>query len=93
VPPPKRRYGYYCLAILHQGRLVGRLDPKMDRAARRLIVRALYLEPGVAVDDSLLDGVAGALRGLARFLGADTVVVERADPALLAPALEDRLRA
>jgi len=92
VPPPKRRYGYYCLAILHQGRLVGRLDPKMDRAARRLIVRALYLEPGVAVDDSLLDGVAGALRGLARFLGADTVVVERADPALLAPALEDRLR-
>nr|MDQ2828377.1 winged helix DNA-binding domain-containing protein [Chloroflexota bacterium] len=86
VPPPKRRYGYYCLSILHRGRLVGRLDPKMDRATRRLIARAVYLEPGVAVDDSLLDGVAGALRSLARFLGADTVVVERADPALLAPA-------
>jgi len=91
VPPPKRRYGYYCLSILHQGRLAGRLDPKMDRATRRLIVRALYLEPGVAVDDSLLDGVAGALRSLARFLGAGTVIVERADPAILAPALADRL--
>ncbi len=91
VPPPKRRYGYYCLSILHQGRLVGRLDPKMDRATRRLIVRALYLEPGGAVDDSLLDGMAGALRSLARFLGADTVIVERADPPLLAPALADRL--
>ncbi len=91
VPPPKRRYGYYCLSILHRGRLVGRLDPKMDRATGRLIVRAVYLEPGVAVDDSLLDGVAGALRSLARFLGADTVIVERADPALLAPALADHL--
>lgn len=62
VPPPRRRYGYYCLAILHQGRLVGRLDPKMDRAAKRLLVRALYLEPDTVVDDALLDGLAGALR-------------------------------
>ena len=48
VVPEKRRYGYYCLAILHRGRLVGRLDPKMDRKERRLTVRALYLEPGSA---------------------------------------------
>jgi len=92
VPPPKRRYGYYCLAILHRGRLAGRLDPKMDRAARRLLVRALYLEPGVEAGDALLDGVAGALHSLARFLGADTVTVERSDPEILAPALADRLR-
>lgn len=75
VPPPKRRYGYYCLAILHRGRLVGRVDPKMDRAARQLIARAIHLEPGTQVDDGLLAGLAGALRDLARFLGADTVVV------------------
>ena len=48
VVPEKRRYGYYCLAILHRGRLVGRLDPKFERRGeRRLIVRALHLEPGV----------------------------------------------
>jgi hypothetical protein len=75
VPPPKRRYGYYCLAILHRGRLVGRIDPKMDRAGRRLIARGLHLEPGVALDESLLAGLAGSLRDLARFLGGDTVVV------------------
>lgn len=91
VVPEKRRYGYYCLAILHKGRLVGRLDPKMDRATRHLLVRAVYLEPGVEADEALLDGTAAALRDLARFLGAERVTVERGEPATLAPRLNERL--
>lgn len=75
VPPPKRRFGYYCLAVLHGGRIVGRIDPKIDRAARRLIVRAVHLESGVKVDDGLLAGLTGALQDLARFLGGDSVVM------------------
>jgi hypothetical protein len=92
VLPAKRRYGYYCLAILHQGRLVGRLDPRTDRAARRLEVRTAYLEPGVVLDDALLDGLAGALEDLARFVGAERVAIERAEPAALARGLRVRLR-
>jgi uncharacterized protein len=91
VLPEKRRYGYYCLAILHQGRLVGRLDPKFERAERRLLVRAVHLEPGTLVDDTLLSGLAGALRELAAFLGADAIAVERSDPVELAPALAERV--
>lgn len=93
VLPEKRRYGYYCLAILHRGQLVGRLDPKVDRNGRRLLVRALYLEPGIAADDALLDGLAGSLRDLARFVGAATIHVERAEPERLAPTLQERLQA
>ncbi|HEV7129322.1 MAG TPA: crosslink repair DNA glycosylase YcaQ family protein [Ktedonobacterales bacterium] len=91
VVPEKRRFGYYCLAILHQGRLVGRLDPKMDRAAGRLLVRAIYLEPGVVADAALLDGVTAALRDLARFLGAQEILVEHGEPATLAARLRARL--
>lgn len=91
VVPEKRRYGYYSLAILHRGRLVGRLDPKFERRERRLIVRALHLEPGVTPDADLLDGLSGALRELATFLGAETVTVERADPAEAAPLLAERV--
>lgn len=91
VVPEKRRYGYYCLAILHRGRLVGRLDPKFDRANGRLIVRALHLEPGISPDDDLLDGLAGSLRDLAAFLGASAVTVERADPPEAAPLLAERV--
>lgn len=91
VVPEKRRFGYYCLAILHQGRIVGRLDPKMDRAAHQLLVRAVYLEPEVMPNAALLDGIGAALRELARFLGATSVAVERATPPKLAPALNERL--
>ncbi|HEU5348550.1 MAG TPA: crosslink repair DNA glycosylase YcaQ family protein [Ktedonobacterales bacterium] len=91
VVPEKRRYGYYSLAILHQGQLVGRLDPKMDRDTGTLIVRALFLEPGVRVDGALVDGIAGALRNLARFLGSHTITVERAEPAKLADRLQRKV--
>jgi uncharacterized protein len=91
VAPEKRRYGYYCLAILHQGRLVGRLDAKTHRAQKLLAVNAVYLEDGVVADDALLSGLAGALADLARFVGAADVTVERSEPADLAPALRERL--
>lgn len=92
VVPEKRRYGYYSLAILHQGRLVGRLDPKMDRDTGTLIARAVFLEPGVRVDAALVDGIAGALRDLGRFLGAHTITVERSEPAQLAERLQRKLQ-
>jgi uncharacterized protein YcaQ len=91
VVPEKRRYGYYSLAILHQGRLVGRLDPKMDRNTGTLIARAIFLEPGVPVDAALVEGIAGAMRDLARFLGAQTITVERSEPAKLAERLRRKL--
>jgi uncharacterized protein YcaQ len=92
VVPEKRRYGYYSLAILHRGQIVGRLDPKMDRATSQLLIRGVYLEPGVAVDAPLLDGLAEALRDLARFLGATSIMVERSEPAALAARLQARAK-
>ena len=91
VVPEKRRYGYYSLGILHQGRLVGRLDPKMDRETGTLIARAVFLEPGVKVDAALVDGIAGALRDLGRFLGAQTFTVECSEPAKLAERVQRKL--
>jgi uncharacterized protein YcaQ len=91
VVPEKRRYGYYTLAILHRGQIVGRLDPKMDRATQQLLIRGVYLEPGVAVSAPLLDGLAETLRDLARFLGATKISVERSEPAALATKLRGRL--
>src|SRR5262249_46180497 len=80
VVPEERRFGYYCLAILHRGALVGRCDLKMERATKRLVAKAVYLEPGVKVRAPLVGGLAGALRQLERFLRAETIVVERGEP-------------
>jgi uncharacterized protein len=91
VPPPKRRYGYYCLAILHHGRLVGRVDAKALRRLHVLVALSLHLEPSVAPERSLVDGVAGALYDLARFLQLDTVRIDSLEPKTLISRLNKRL--
>jgi uncharacterized protein YcaQ len=90
VPPSKRRYGYYCLAILHRGRLVGRVDAKALRRQHVLAARSIHLEPGVTPDRALVDGVARALHNLARFLQLHTVRVDCLEPRTLISRLNHR---
>ncbi len=61
TPPAKRARGYYALPILAGTELVGHVDPKADRAARQLRIRARRLRRG--------HSITGALDELADFLG------------------------
>jgi uncharacterized protein YcaQ len=65
VPAAKREYGYYVLPLLVGDRIVGRVEPRVDRATRTLHVL------GAWGDDSRLDE---ALEPLAAFTGADRIV-------------------
>ncbi|MBP6789411.1 MAG: winged helix DNA-binding domain-containing protein, partial [Candidatus Promineofilum sp.] len=73
TPAAKPRYGYYVMPILHGQRLIGRVDPKMDRQTGRLLINAVHLEPGVALDRENRAAVEKAIDDLASFLGAATV--------------------
>jgi uncharacterized protein len=81
LPSPKRVYGYFCLPILHKDRLVGRLDPKLERKTGTLILRALYLEPGVKTSEELINDVATAMRDFMTFHNAKELVIEKSEPA------------
>ncbi|MGB5939698.1 MAG: crosslink repair DNA glycosylase YcaQ family protein, partial [Rhodanobacter sp.] len=87
TPASKRRYGYYALPILHRGRLVGRLDAKAHRDAGVFEVKALYLEPGVSPEPTLVRAVAGAIADTARWHGTPEIRLGRTQPALLARLL------
>lgn len=71
TPATKRQYGYYNMPILHGDRIIGRVDPKMDRKAGRLIINAVHLEPGH--DGETRAAVEEAIASLAAFLGADGI--------------------
>ncbi len=88
TPAAKRRYGYFCLPILRRGELVGRLDAKAHRKQGLFEVRALYLEPGVPVDDGLIVDLAGTLLGCAAWHGTPEVSVRRSEPEPLAGLLQ-----
>jgi len=86
-PGPTRIYGFFCLAILHRDRLVGRFDAKLDRKTGTLRLKALYLEPGIEPDDLLINGIARALRDFLAFHEASELVIERSQPAEFAGRL------
>lgn len=70
VPKDKRRYGYYVLPILHGDRLIGRIDPIMDRKTGVLNINAVYAEPDAPQDAGTARAVSAAVENLAWFLGA-----------------------
>ncbi|HEY3982595.1 winged helix-turn-helix domain-containing protein [Cedecea sp.] len=70
TPAEKRRYGYFVLPLLHKGALVGRMDAKMHRKQGELEVISLYLEEGLKVTGSLLEGLHNALTEFALWQSA-----------------------
>jgi uncharacterized protein YcaQ len=72
VPKAKRQYGYYVLPILHDDRLIGRIDPQMDRKRKTLTINAVYAEPD-APGEAAAQAVALAIQELATFLGASHI--------------------
>lgn len=71
VPKEKRQYGYYVLPILHGDRLIGRIDPQMDRKKKVLSVNNVYAEADATPDAG--PEVAHAIEELAQFLGASRI--------------------
>jgi uncharacterized protein YcaQ len=81
TPAHKRVYGYFSLPILQRGRLVGRFDPKLDRRAKTITLRALHLEPGVAPDEQLTQDFITAMKDFMVFHQARDLIIQQSNPA------------
>lgn len=77
TPAARRIYGYYTMPILHNGDLIGRVDPKADRAEGVLRIRNLHLEAGVEPDAQLAESLQTVLKSFARFTGTEWVSLEK----------------
>jgi len=79
TPKEKRKFGYYVLPFLLDGRFVARVDLKADRTSSRLLVQNVATERGIkrsAIDDAL----KVELRRMATWLGlSDVANVGRRD--------------
>ncbi len=82
TPAHKRVHGYFAMPVLHQGRLVARVDPKREKDglhARRVTFESTSREA--------VRGTARALHEAASWVGAERVVVEQVVPASADSAL------
>jgi uncharacterized protein YcaQ len=73
-PPARRRWGWYVLPILFRDRFVGRIEPRIDRAAGRLQVLGLWWEEGFEPKhaDGFVDAMRAALDAYMRFAGVES---------------------
>jgi len=77
VPKHLRKRGFWAMPILHRDRLIGTVDPKVDRAHERLDVLSLHLEADAPRDRSTRRAIEDAVQDLASFAGARDVVWPR----------------
>ncbi len=67
VPQAKRQFGYFCLPILWDGRLVARADCKVDKQNSTLNVLHLFTEPSLRNRDAFLTALEQELQAFAKF--------------------------
>ena len=70
-PAAKRRWGYFALPVLHEDRLVGKVDATADRKRSVLEVHAIHED--VKVTRAIAKAVQAELEALASWLGLETL--------------------
>jgi uncharacterized protein YcaQ len=74
-PPARRRWGWYVLPLLFGDRLVGRIEPRIDRAAGTVQMLGVWWEDGFAPGraEGFVDAMRDALRAYLRFAAATRI--------------------
>ena len=83
TPPANRQFGYYITPILWGHQLIGRLDPKADRAKGILILRNLEINLPKKQISEVIDPIREELERYKSFHGMDTLQIIRVRPASL----------
>ncbi len=83
TPAKDRQFGYYCLPILHQGKLVGRIDPKAHRKENLMEIKHIFLEPDIKIGKSLVSGLKAALSRFTDWHGLSEWTVTASSPSEL----------
>ncbi|MGD0033612.1 crosslink repair DNA glycosylase YcaQ family protein [Paenibacillus illinoisensis] len=88
TPEAKRTYGYYAMPILHGDRLIGRMDPRLDRKTGTLTVRLLSMEESAPPVEEWMSDFRDGLTFFATMHGAQSIKVEKTVPAALKKGLK-----
>jgi hypothetical protein len=71
TPVAKRKLGFWAMPVLHGDRIVGSVDPKLDREARVLTINRIVMQKGAP--RSAVPAMRRAVQELAAFVGATDV--------------------
>ena len=88
VPEAKRKYGYFSLPILWDGKLLARMDCKAERKKSLLHIYHLSLEPGLKKTEVFAMALYRELAPFLQFNNCTSLRVHRITPTKFKPVLE-----
>ncbi len=80
VPAAKRKYGYFVLPILWDGKLLARMDCKADRKTAVLHIYNLVLEPSLKKTEAFAQALRKELEAFMEFNHCTKVEIHKTDP-------------
>ncbi len=89
LPEAKRQFGYFCLPILWDGKLVARMDCKAERKKSLLHIHHLVLEPGIVKTDAFFFALYKELACFLQFNNCRNLRLHRTSPANITPMLQN----
>ena len=88
LPAAKRRYGYFSLPILWDGRLVARMDCKVERKKSLMHIQHLALEPNIRKTDAFCQALGKELSSFLQFNNCCNLLLHRTTPVHLGMELD-----
>ncbi|MDX2430447.1 MAG: crosslink repair DNA glycosylase YcaQ family protein [Bacteroides sp.] len=88
VPAPKRKFGYFVLPVLWDGKLVARMDCKADRKNSHMHIHKLVLESGLKKTDAFARALAKELQPFKQFNECSKLSIHLCSPPDFKPQLE-----
>ncbi len=80
VPAAKRKFGYFVLPILWDGKLLARMDCKADRKTAVLHIYNLVLEPSLKKTEAFAQALRKELEAFMEFNHCTKVEIHKTDP-------------
>jgi len=80
VPASKRKFGYFALPVLWDGKLVARMDCKADRRKSHMHIHNLALESGLAKTEAFAIALGNELASFLQFNECRSFSIHRTSP-------------
>lgn len=92
VPEAKRKFGYFSLPILWDGKLVARMDCKAERKKSILHINHLAIEPGLRKTDAFLNALEKEIVLFMQFNDCVQMQVHKTTPSILKSTLQSKIK-
>ena len=92
VPASKRKFGYFVLPVLWDGKLVARMDCKADRKRSHMHMFHLALEPGLKKKEAFALSMSKELLSFLRFNACNSISIHKTSPSNFRELLEGMIQ-